>query len=223
MNNYFISINRLAEYSGATESGRRRIINEQISPNPFKTPWYQLSKSRIRQSLRANGDLKPIYDCINILMNRVTNNPRQQNDKTVSLEALQRFIQMKLPEILGEINYSIIKAEDNSVIIDDVEVKVAPDLIVKGTLNGKTVIGGIKIHISKAKPFDYTKSVYVATVIHKYLVDRVAEPNEIVMPELCFSLDVFGERIVPAPVNTEPILQEISDICSSIKRTWKVA
>lgn len=223
MNNYFISINRLAEYSGATESGRRRIITEQISPNQFKTPWYQLSKSRMRQSLKANGDLQPIYDGINVLMNRVTNNPRQQNDKTVSLEALQRFIQMKLPDILKEVNYTIIKPDAKSVIIDDVEVIVAPDLIVKGTLNGKTVIGGIKIHISKAKPFSFTKSVYVATVIHKYLVDQVAKPNEIVMPELCFSLDVFGERITPAPLNSEAILKEISDICSSIKRTWVIA
>lgn len=223
MDKYFISINRLAEFSGATESGRRRIITEQISPNPFKTPWYQLSKARMKQSLRANGDLQPIYDGINTLMNRVTNNPRQLNDKTVSLEALQRFIQMKLPDILGKIDYTIMKAETNSVMIEDVEVIVAPDLIIKGTLNGRVVIGGIKIHISKAKPFDFKKSVYVASIIHKFLVDRVAKSGEIVMPELCFSLDVFGERIVPAPDNTETIMSEISDICLGIKRTWKVA
>jgi hypothetical protein len=220
MNNYHLSINRLVDFSGATDSGRKRIIKEQLSPNPVKVFWYQLPKARMKKCLTVNGDLQPIYDGINILMNRVPVNKRQNDDRAASIEVLQRFVQMRLPDILKTIKYTVIKPESRLLTIADVDIIVAPELIIKGILNGKTVIGGIKFHISKSKPFDYKQSLCVASIIHEYLKTKVAKDGEIVMPELCFSLDVFGDRIVPAPTNTRKVLSEVEDTCLSVKETW---
>jgi hypothetical protein len=174
----------------------------------------------MKKCLTVNGDLQPIYDGINVLMNRVPANKRQDDDRVASIEVLQRFVQMKLPDVLKTIKYTVIKPESKLLTIADVDIIVAPELIIKGELNGRTVIGGIKFHISKSKPFDYKQSLCVASIIHEYLKTKVAKDDEIVMPELCFSLDVFGERIVPAPTNTKKILTEVQDTCLSVKKTW---
>jgi hypothetical protein len=220
MSNYFLSINQLAYFSRATDSGKKRIIKEQLSPNPVKVFWYQLPKARMKKCLTSNGDLQPIYDGINILMNKKPIKKRQNDDRLASIEALQRFVQLKLPTVMKSINYTIIKPDSTSLTIADVEIIVAPDLVVKGILNGKTVIGGIKFHISKNKPFDYNQSVYVASIIHQYLKTHIAKEGEFVLPELCFSLDVFGDRIVPAPANTKKILSEVEETCISVKKAW---
>lgn len=223
MNGYHLSLNQFAEYSGATVRGKVRIIKQQLNPNPFLIPWYQLSKARIRKSLELGGDLKPIYEGIEILLKRKPDNKRKQNDRQVSLESMQRFIEIKLPEILSKIDYEVIKPEKKTLNIGGVGIIVAPDLVIRGKLSERMVLGGIKIHISKNKPFDFRQSQFVAAIIKRYLEEEVAVNGDVVLPELCFSLDVFGERIVPAPSKAHIINHEIETICLSIIENWDEA
>lgn len=223
MNGMRISLNQLAEFSGATEKRKQRIVKQQVNPNPFLIPWYQLTKAKIKKSIELKGNLEPIYQGIETLLGRKPENKRQLIDRRVSIEALERFIKMKLPEVLYEMNYSLVKPKINSVKISDVNVIVAPEITIKGELNGETIIGGIKLHVSKNKPFDYTKSLYVATTIYKYLKENVAKEDEVVHPGLCFSLDIFGNRIVPAPDEPESVLTELEKYCEEIKKIWPAA
>ncbi|MCF8297002.1 MAG: hypothetical protein K9J13_05585 [Saprospiraceae bacterium] len=223
MKNYKISLNQLADFSDSTESAKKRIIAQQQRPDPFRIQWYQLSKARIKKSIEHNGDLKPIHEGIKTLMERVPSNNRQASDKTVSIEAMERFVKMKLPEILQEIDYTVIKSKVKSFMYSNVNIIVAPEIIIKGELNGKTVIGGIKIHISKNKPFDLRKSQYVASTIYKFLNKEVALENETVMPELCYSLDIFSNRIVSAEQNNDYVFKEIDKIIEEIKFIWDAA
>jgi len=222
MSECIVSLNQLVEFPTASDAGKKRIIKQQLQPNPFKIPWYQLTKAKVKKSIELNGDLSPVYEGIRALMAREPSNKRQLNDKNVSIEALERFIRIKLPTILNKIEYKIIHPKIKILKISDVDVIVAPEIVVKGVINGQTVLGGIKLHISKHKPFDYKKSVYVATTIHEFLKEKVALSNEIVIPELCFSLDIFGDRIVSAPDNSEDTLNELEQICSEFKLLWNL-
>ncbi len=215
-----LSLNQLAEFSGATEKGKQRIVRQQVEPNPFLIPWYQLTKAKIKRSIELKGNPEPIYQGIEALIGRKPANKRQAIDRIVSIEALERFIKMKLPEVLSKMDYSFFKPEIKSVNITGVNVIVAPEIIIKGELNGETIIGGIKLHVSKNKPFDYTKSLYVATTIYKYLKENVAKDDEVVYPGLCLSLDIFGDRIVSAPEKPEKVLAEIEKYCEEIKKIW---
>lgn len=218
-----LSLNQLAEFSWATEKGKKRIISQQINPNPVLIPWYQLTKARIRKSLELKGDLGPVYEGIKTLMNRIPTNSRQTNDKRVSIQALERFIQIKLPDILKNIDYEIVKPKSKALFISDVEIIVAPDIIIRGIIDGKPVLGGLKIHISKTKPFDQTKSVYISSTIYRFLKEVVATDDDVVMPELCFSLDVFGDRIMSAPQKPEDLYPILEKICEEVKTLWPAA
>jgi hypothetical protein len=223
MSKYFLSLNQVAEFQGATDAVKKRIIKQQLKPNPFKIQWYQLTRASIRRSIALKGDLQPIFNGIQRLMQKAPSKPRQVSERAVSIEALNRYIQMKLPQLLRDFDYTILKPPVKSIMIEDVEIIVAPDLVIRGEIRGKTVIGGLKIHISKHKPFELKESNLVSSILYKYLAEKVAQEDELVLPELCFALDVFGQRIVNAPKNSNVIIQEVRMICEQVKQFWKAA
>lgn len=224
MSKYIISINQLADFFNGTDAKKRSIIRQQKTPNTFKVSYYQLAKARIKKSLANNGDIDPILKGIDELKNRKPEKKRQINDRIVSLEAMQRFITMQIPSLLKDSDYEIIKKVDSkSVIMNGVEVIISPDLIIKTKINDRVLIGGIKLHISKGNKFDIKQQSIVANMMSNYLKNVVAKKDEIVMPELCLSLDLFGYGIISAFENTDNALKDIEVICEEIKIMWSAA
>jgi hypothetical protein len=60
----------------------------------------------------------------------------------------------------------------------------------------------------------------VATLLAEYLKANYATEDELVDSRLCFCLDVFGERIVPANTSYNEELDEIRIICKDFKQLW---
>lgn len=214
-----LSVNQFANYTRATEKGKHKIVAQQLNPNKLLIPWYQLSKARIKKSLESK-DLEPIHSGIIELMNRVPANQRQEIDKRTSIDALQRFVQMNILKVFSKYDYSVIKPDYKSVLISSIEVIVAPDIIIQTIVDGKVSYGAVKIHICKSKPFDLKRAEIVSTIIYKYLRNSVAQQDEVVLPEFCFCLDIFGGRIVSAPSNINAISDEITETCKDIQRVY---
>ena len=76
------------------------------------------------------------------------------------------------------------------------------------------------IHISKGNIFDAKQQSYVATAIQKYLEEIFDSVGGIVMPELCLSIDVFGDRIVSAPKDISQKIKDIETTCEEVKKIW---
>jgi hypothetical protein len=223
MSKYIISINQMAEFSTATESVRKRIIKQQLNPSKVRVGYYQMPKARVKKSIQEKGDLQPVLNGIKTLMARKPETKYQERNRLVSIEAMERFVTMKLPSVLQEIDYEVIKPKKKSTDFSDVEVLVSPDLIIKGIFNGKTVIGALKIHISKHNPFDLQKSQLVSAGIYHFLNDEVVKEGEEILPELCLCLDVFGGRTVSAKDSYKSKYSEIIAICNEIKNMWDAA
>ncbi len=212
---FSISLNQYAMFSIATEKGKIGIVRQQLKPNPFKIQWYQLARGSMKRSIQRNGDLKPIVEAIKKLQNRKPANNRQLADKNVSIEALYRYIRMKLPEVFRTTSYVIVKPEIKTTTVAGVNVIVAADVIVRFEAEGKSRLGAIKIHCAK-RAFNYQQSLDIATILYKYLREIKAK-DEIVDPNLCFSLDIFGDRIVSAPVHIQEALKRIEKNCNEIQ------
>ncbi|MBU3820428.1 hypothetical protein KO566_00015 [Flavobacteriaceae bacterium XHP0103] len=221
---YVISINQFANFYKGTESVKKRIIRQQKEPNKFLVAWYQLPKSRIKKSIENNCDLEPILKGIEELKLRQPQKPRQVLDRAVSLEALNRYVNIKLPDLLKSVPYEIIKnVEFNSITIKGVEIIISPDVIFRLKANGKTYLGAVKVHISKSNVFDNIQSRYISSLLHKYLKEVVAQADEEVLEDLCLSIDVFGEKVISVPKNLSKSLLEIEVICEEVKSIWNVA
>ncbi len=223
MKDYTISINHLAEFRNSTTNARKRIVAQQLKPDKFRVPWYQLTKSKLKKCLELKGDLQPVLDGIAELTTRKTETARQLTDKKVSIEALNRFIQMKLPTVFKDFDYLVIIPKQKSIIINGVKIIISPDLVIKGKVKGKVFYGAIKIHISKSKPFDFQQSKIVSRLVYEYLNNEIIEDDSMVLPEMCLCFDIFGERIVSADLSDSDCFDEILDMCSEVKSIWNAA
>ena len=219
-----ISSNQFVEFeTKKTEKGKLRILSQQKIPNPFLTPWYQRAKSCFRKSLKAGGDLSPIFEGIEILQNRVPINKRQLDDKDVSIQALHRYCEMKLPKFISDKNFEIVKLDQKVVRIKGLDISPSPELVFKfiGS-EGETTYGAIKVHISKRKPFSLQSAELSSTLLYNYLKD-VLDENFKVEPSCCFTIDIFGDRIVPAPPNINEYNQKVEKLCEEIVQLWDAA
>ncbi|WP_143960194.1 hypothetical protein [Litoribacter populi] len=217
-----ISINQFVKYQAATERGRQSIIKAQTNPNPYRTPWYQLAKARIKKYLQNPIDVSPITAGIEELKSRTPQNKRQKSDFPFSIEALKRVASMKLPKLLYEHPYEVIIPEDKAIKLNGLQININPEVIVKATINGQIVYGGVKIYLAKSKALTLTQSKTQSTLLYHYLTEKIAMKGEIVLPELCFSLDVFNNRWVAAYGDDQAAFDEIERQCEEIVRGWDV-
>lgn len=219
-----ISLNQLAEYSKKkTDRGKINIIKQQKAPPPFLLPWYRIVKTRIRKSIELNGNLDPIIDAINDLKSRPSGTKWQNNNNRGSINALEKYLDLDFPSIFNDVNYTVFTPLSKSLIIDNTEIFISPDIVIKGELKGKTVYGGVKLHISSGSPFDYQQSLLVSFLIQKYLEEEVAEIKDMVLPHLFICLDIFGKRIVPSPGFQEDLYNTILKNLSDIQLKWDAA
>jgi len=222
--NYLISINQLADFSKATDAKKRRIIRQQKEPNKFMVAYYQLAKARMKKTIENHGDLEPILNGMADLLSRKPEKVRQISDKVVSLEAMKRFINLKLPDLLCNVPHEVIKKPKfKSIFLNGVEIIISPDVIIRLELDGKKYLGAVKIHISKNNVFDNLQSRYISTLLFKYLKEVIAKDDEEVLDSLCLSIDVFGDSIISVPNNFSDTVNDIEMICDEVKTVWNAA
>lgn len=220
-----ISVNQLAEYSSATDNQKNRIIQQQKVPPAILIAWYQLAKARIKKSISEKGNLNPVLDGLKILNERIIEKDskgenRKKIDKQVSIEALERFLKLKLPQFIKDLDFKVINPPTKSFSFSEVEIRVAPDVIFRGSIKGQKFLGAIKLHVSKTKPFDYKKSSIVASSIYKFLNEEIANDDTFVDPTMCVCIDIFAETIITARQSTLDQDDIIVEICEDIKRRW---
>lgn len=221
---YKISINPLVTFSKGTDSKKRKIIRDQKNPSVIRVGWYQTPRACIKKSISQNGNNNEIIKGLERLKDRVVEKPRQIQNKDVSIQAMKKYLNIELPEILKNHNLNIIKKrETKSTWINRVEIVVSPDVVFTLDYGEKRYIGGVKIHLSKGDIFDLNESKMVATILNKHISEIAKKYNAIPLPEICLSIDVFGQRIISSSKKPKRILKEVENICNEVKQIWNVA
>ncbi|MGV8135318.1 MAG: hypothetical protein AB2L20_08885 [Mangrovibacterium sp.] len=218
-----ISINQFAEYSTAKkESTKLRIIRQQKVPDRTRIPWYQLAKARIKKSINTNGDLSPVYEAIEILKTRIPEKKWQKIDKVASIEALERFLGLKLPRVIFENNLEVLRLERSSFEVKGVLISISPDFVFRfKDKSGNRLIGAIKVHCGK-KEFSLQTAELASTILYRYLQSN-AGVNEKVDPNNCIIIDIFGNRVVSTPVSIAEITGKVERLCEEIVGFWDFA
>lgn len=223
MSKYQISINPFAEYLEATESRRAAILKEQLSPNKVKVFHYQLAKARIKKSIALSGSYKPVKDGIKILKERKPENSKKKSDQISSIEALERYMNMLLPDSIKDNKLELISVKQKDIDYEGISIKVSPDIIFRITIGNQKYIGGCKLHVSKRKPFSHKQSKLVAGLIDFYLSNVVVKEDEIVDSVLCFCLDPFAGTTINSNSKVALDMQLVKKLCSEIKQSLEVA
>lgn len=220
---YTISINPLAEFIKATDAGKKRIIKQQKEPNPVRVSWYQLAKARMKKFLITKGDHQSIEDAIENLKNRKELNKRQLIDRQVSLEALERFVKIQIPNVLKEDSISFYKITTKTFSTNGIDITVSPEIIFSVTRNDKEHYGAIKLRVSKTKLFDIEQQTLIAASIYEYLKQNITKENAVIEPDLCIFLDVFGDGFKTLTANNINYFTKNTHFIEEVKEYWHKA
>ncbi len=220
MHTYRLSVNQFASFIRATPKGKKRIIKQQLKVDPILISWYRTARAAMKKYCSDITNQTPLNVAIDKLIARESKTPLQLNDKRVSIQALQELKKIVLPSLLRHVEYEIIHPKEKSVNLNNVSIIVSPDVIIRGKYKGQAVVGAIKIHISKTRPFDHLQSTQVASILYRYLTKEVVGSGETVLPELCLCLDIFSGRITHATIPTPSDNRILKEICEEVKRLW---
>lgn len=221
MQTYKISINQFAAFLNATPKGRKSIIKQQLKVNPILISWYRTARGAMKRYCKDISNQSPLDAAIELLKVKQTTTKQQLYDKQASILALQELKKITLPKLLKQVDFEIINPKAKSVDINNIEIIVAPDVIIRGKYKGESVVGAIKIHISKTKPFDHQQSNHVAGIMYRYLTKKVLADDEKILPELCFCLDIFSGRITTATIPTAKDNAALKQICEDLKTEFE--
>mgnify|MGYP001374319825 CR=1 FL=1 len=209
-----ISVNKLAEYCEANPTRRKQIVQDAKNPPKFKSTRYSDARKAIIEYIcELNEDI--IHGAISSISNKPEDTEYQISDKKSSIEALEYAIDFDYTEV---IQYDVSEFDRDNIKLNimGVEVSVYPDLI----LSNENEIGAIKIHISK-EGLTEESSKLVAVMLYIYLDEIVAVKGEKAKPHLCYSYDVFNERLTPSPISYKRRLQRLEAACEEIALWWE--
>lgn len=215
-----ISINQLIEASRSTENAKIRIVKQQIVVNKVLAFWYQLAKNRIKKYFLNVQDIKVLEDCIAILNNKVPKDLKEKRNIVVSIEALRQVVGMHFNEILVD-DYEVVEIAEKNLEFEDISIGISPDLVYRITEDGIKKVGGLKFRVSKTKPFNLQQSKLIANLIKIFLTEKIALEGEVVDEKLCWSHDVFTDRLVYADVDANISKAEIISLCRELKEIFK--
>lgn len=211
-----ISVNKLGEYLTATPSRRRRIIMDQKRPSNFIVTRYRNAIDPIINFL-INGanDYSIIDQSLYDLMEREVTSDFQEQDRDLSIEAIESFIELTDEYEFEGIEYNV-PSENVIINISGVDVSVKPDLI---QLNSTSNIGLLKLYFVKRNPLTETSGSYIGTVLHQYAMQNMEDTSNIDF-RLCQTVDIFAKNVYTAPRTYIRRQNDIEAACQEIASVW---
>lgn len=206
----------MAEFLEATESRKKRIIKEQLEPDPVRIPYYQKARSVIKKSILSNGDMTVVDEAIPQISGKSVLKDWQKNDKTNSLKVLNLWKEMKLPNKITENKLMLVSTKAKFLPLYGIQIKVSPTAIFKVEIDGQIYLGAFKIHLSKGKAFNIKQSALVAQLMNLFLNNFVVGENEIVDPQLCICIDPFSGTMVSASNKIKYDVSQLKKACKEI-------
>lgn len=214
-----ISLNKLGEYLNATPQRRRRIVSDAKDPEKFIVTRYADAKEAIKGYFISAYDSEVIEESMKSHREKDCAPGFQTNDRTTSIEALESILETDLPD-LSDYAISLYNGGNQKIDISGVSISVSPDLIVRGSYKNMDVFGLVKIHVSKGHRLGKEGLQYVATVLRLFAETYIASDTEKVKPNLCISIDTFGQVYEVAPTAFAKRMSDIKIACEEIALWW---
>jgi hypothetical protein len=216
-----ISLNKLGEYLTTTKAARReRILRDAKFPPTFQVIRYDPTREIIQRYLAGKiVGTKALAAAIADYATTTTKDDFEARMKRSNLEALGFFAEYAPTLSFGEASVTMGHPAPKRRYISGVGVSVRPELTLRtGGGNAPIRKGGVKLNISKGAVHGKDAAEYVGTVLRAY-VDEGDLPGDC-DPQMCYALDVFGQRLVASPKATVNRMKDVESACGEIARQW---
>ena len=217
-----VSINPLIEFVDASNCKKVSIVRKQKHPSTFVVAPYGTARAALKRYVKTDFDKTCIYDAISRLQSRDNSTSWKSSDTANSIHALKRFIDSNFPSVYGKIRCSFPKPEFKNCFIGEVDVTVAPDLVLRWEVDNVSYLGAVKFRLSQSS-INNSSGFNAAAILAHYLRTSVATPDEIVDCTHCLFVDVMSDRIYTAPSDITPLLKVLEEVCEEYGQLWRAA
>lgn len=220
----FCTIKQFAYFVEGKEYQKKTILKQMSSNEEPDHPfWFQTAYSSIAKSLREEDHI-PIYDGISKLKMSNPTGKQGKHNKKLSIEALEKYKNLYLPlnyRQLKKIPISAKEISTKSYNFSGIEIKVTPDFIFRAQINGKKIVGGVRVNIKTGLPFNDCRMKVVSFLLFKHLELNIAKDDEIVLPEFCICIDVYRGKCMQAPTGTNVPHTALQTAAIEFRDRWK--
>lgn len=219
-----ISATKLGEYTVASPLRRRKIVRDQREPSDFVVARYERARTALTDYfLGGAANVEPVIDAAVELGTLRGTSDWQTQDFNVSGEALERFLDISDEFELDGLESSPGSNGAPKLVLAEVDVSVRPDIILRGTLRNKRVVGALKLYFGKTNPLGDEAGANVATLLQRYCDQHLVQPGEVTSPKHCAVLDVFAKRWFRSTRATQLRLRSLEAACEEIRLWWNAA
>jgi hypothetical protein len=221
------SAGQLAEYLTATAPRRTSIIRDAKYPKAAVVAKYSTARAGITKHLCAGpGGPDHLGETIARLADR--GNGPDASDWTLedcrdSAAALRAFQRSHGNLVAEQLSFRPLQGSLPLLPIRGVGVSVALDATVHRRARGGVArVGGIMLFFSKrmADDPDATERAAVAALLCLLFAEKNLLHAGQVDPKLCFALDVFGQRLIPAPSGRIKRQNAMDHSCAEVAGRW---
>jgi len=218
-----ISVNKLGEYMVATPRRRRRIISDQKRPSPFIVPRYTEATEAIVDYLVSSAvDDEVLVEKADTLLSTAGETEWQEQTNQLCAEAISCFLDIVDDLPLDDIEIRRGDPNPEQLEIGGVMVSVRPEMVLCRTdRTGSSTVGALKLSFSKTFPLDDISGDYVATIIQRYVTEKIAD-GRTVDRSICLVVDVFTGKVYEAPRAYKRRWADLEAAGEEIARAWPV-
>lgn len=214
-----ISANKLAEYLTANSLRRKQIVKDAKYPTAPIVTRYKEAREIIQGYVNGDYTKKDLDNYIKAFKVKPTTSDFQENDRVSSILALEHLKKIDISTLSG-LTLELNDNYDNLLKIKGVEISVYPDIFISQIKGGKKSIGALKIHISKSNALSEESQSIVGVLLYLYSEQFLTTGTDVASTKLCFSLDVFKERLQCCPPSYKNRVARIEAACEEIALWW---
>jgi hypothetical protein len=215
-----ISVNKLAEFIDAKAARQRQILRDQKFPTEFKGMYYKEASEAIAICIASSLENTSVIErTIAVLEQQNPDRIGTQRRIQANIDALETFEAMLDDIDLKGAQPSLGEHAPPKLNIQNVEVSVRPDIILKGTGKAKQpFIGALKFHFPRTFPLG-TSAGYVSTLLQEYAKTYLVNQGESYGP-YCPVLDIGSKTLHPGVKSVVAKMKDIQAACRNIIALW---
>lgn len=213
-------MNKLAEYLTANATRRKAIVKDAKYPSAFITTRYKEAREIMKAFIIRIHDNNDVLSFIEELEIKETTTDFQENDRTLSIVALKHLLKADL-NVLNSCELTLNENYENLMSIQGVDISVFPDVFLKKSTPKGDVCGAVKLHISKDNALSEEAQKIVGVLLHSYADAFLKSDSLLPSTKLCFSLDIFNEKMYCCPDSYKARLTRIEAACEEIALWWE--
>lgn len=213
-----ISVNKLSEYLVVGAGRRNRILHDAKFPPDYIRPVYRTAGEAIATFITGGmTDIGAIERAMEALGNETPNTVWDQRRINSNIDALETFGNMIDAIDLRGAQAELGPNRADHLARNGVSISVRPEVILRSTRRGQTVIGALKLHFPKANPLGARASGFVSAAMVAHLQATQADTVD---PALCSVIDVSSAAFFQGPAATRQRLREVDEGCVEIASRW---